>query len=491
MGKRGSRTWASLLCTAACILVGAPVVFAQAGPADAVVKPQTLAPERPQLDILLTRVDREKAIEVGVHVALLDGTPLYDFQGDAELVLASNNKLFTSAAALMALEPDYRWHTKVYGDASVLRIVGGGDPSLRRIGGVDYAGKFLDALALQLKEQGIHEVHTLELDARYFEGPDRHPDWPADDLPTIYCAPASALMLEGGCLEIRSENGRIRTFPDVSEGVELLSVKKRGASLSAWWGGSPTKIKVAKSRTGNDEVVRLAVQEQLPMFGAWAKTGLKKRGIAVGAVAVVAADAPDLEGEALLDWPSHWTLADVLVVVNKKSDNTLAEMVFKTLGVVAGTGGSYEGGAAGVAKILDEHMGEGRVLSQGDGSGMARNKANPLNVSTPQEVCALLSWMSDHPQGALFFDTLPIAGVEGRLGRRFKDPVFAPQRIHAKTGFIICASSLSGYLLLPDERIAVFSFVVNFDRSKNKDSNNARFKKLQEDFLGGLIREES
>lgn len=473
------------------LLACAPTAVAQTTAADAVARPESVAPDRPALDAILQRVDRETAIEVGVHVALLDGTPLYDFQGSAELVLASNNKLFTSAAALLALEPDYRWYTKVYGNAEVLRIVGGGDPSLRRVGEVDHAGRFLDALAARLRERDIVRVQRLELDARWFDGPERHPDWPQSQWQQVYCAPVSALMLEGGCLEVQSRSGSIRTFPKVGEGVQLRFAKKEGKSLSSWWGRSPTEVMVARSQSRRDETVRFAVQEQLPIFGAWARTGLKERGIQVEEVAIVEPESPDLSGEPILDWASFWTLAEVLVLVNKKSDNAMAEVVFKTLGKEFGPGGSYAGGAMGVARILDENLGEARVLFQGDGSGMARNAKLPLNVSTPQEVCATLAHMAEHPAGALYFDTLPIAGVEGRLGQRFRDPVFAPQRIHAKTGFIRGASSLSGYLLLPDRRIAVFSFVVNFDPSKNRNTNNRRFKELQEEFLGALIRAEA
>ena len=80
---------------------------------------------------------------------------------------------------------------------------------------------------------------------------------------------------------------------------------------------------------------------------------------------------------------------------------------------------------------------------------------------------------------------------EFRSPARFRESVFQPQRIHAKTGFIRGTSALSGYLLLPDRRIAVFSFLVNFDPAKNRNTNNARFKVLQEEFLAALLREES
>jgi len=44
-------------------------------------------------------------------------------------------------------------------------------------------------------------------------------------------------------------------------------------------------------------------------------------------------------------------------------------------------------------------------------------------------------------------------------------------------------SSLSGYMLDDEDRVLVFSFVVYFDRSKNKQTNNKRFRELRQDLL--------
>ena len=203
-----------------------------------------------------------------------------------------------------------------------------------------------------------------------------------------------------------------------------------------------------------------------------------------------------LEQDLLLDYSSASSLGEMVVEINKESNNFVAEMVLKTLGVHLSHAGSYKGGVAAVQAILGEHVDGIEGFSQLDGSGMARS-SRENNSASPALICDLLREMCFLPQGVAWFDSLPIGGVDGTIASRFKDAVFQPQRIRAKTGFIYSkqsedgrgASSLSGYLLLPDNEIAVFSFVVNFYRKVNANSNNRRFKSLQQQFLKQLIQE--
>ncbi|PCJ54944.1 MAG: D-alanyl-D-alanine carboxypeptidase/D-alanyl-D-alanine-endopeptidase [Planctomycetota bacterium] len=462
-------------------------VAAQAVASDAVASKQK---SHPNLDAMLAAVNNERSIEVAVHVELLDGEVLYDFRGNDPQSLASNTKILTTAAALMGLEDTYRWHTEVFLQGDSMRVVGKGDPSLRRIGDVDYADRFARALAGALKQRGVSTLAVLELDGRFFDQQYRHPAWPENQAQQTYCAPVAALSVEGGCIEVFSAGGRIWTVPDVSKGMKIRYAKKKGASLSAWWGRNASEIVVAPSTSGKKESVRFAVQDPSVVYAAWLRTALNKHGIRVDQVVHVPTNAEQAAGDLILDWRSAWTLADVLVVTNKESDNYLAEVVLKTLGAEKMQSGDYASGVSIIREVLSEEVGHEVGFVQADGSGMARSASEDLNTCSAEEMCFILRAMAQHPRGALFFDTLPIGGVDGGLKTRFKDAVFSPQRIHAKTGFILGASSLSGYLLLPDDRIAVFSFLVNFDRSKNKNTNNRRFKELQGRFFGAVLRGE-
>jgi PBP4 family serine-type D-alanyl-D-alanine carboxypeptidase len=274
--------------------------------------------------------------------------------------------------------------------------------------------------------------------------------------------------------------------------VQWKGRDKRYDSLSAWLGNTDLQIHARPPKSGRTEMVDFAMKDPVFVFGTWMRAGLQRQGIKVGEFVVLdqaAIDAAPANEIALLhDWPSAWDLAEVVVACNKVSDNFLAETLLKTLGHELLSAGTYAAGreAVHLAFRLDEL--DSLEFTQADGSGMARRSSDPVNTSSPANLCLLLREMVSREQGAVLFDSLPIAGVEGKLQSRFREATFRPQRVHAKTGFILGASSLSGYLLMPDDQILVFSIVVNFDRAKNRNTNNSRFKKMQEEVLGRLLK---
>lgn len=436
-------------------------------------------------------INAENHIEIGVRIEDLEGETVFDFHGDRNLVLASNNKLFTTAAALLALPADYRWHTRAYLNGQTLRVVGGGDPSLRPIGERDVAEEYLASLAKALKDGGVSKLQRLELDATAFDDQYRHPLWPANQLQQTYCAPMSALSLNGGCTEVSFRSGSFSTVPQLGSAVDWRKGNKTYDSLSAWLGKDDFQIHARAPKHGRAAAVQFAMKDPVRVFGVWMRQGLKRRGIAVEELVVLDPEAvaasPLADSQAMHDWPSAWNLLEVVTACNKVSDNFLAECLLKTVGMETQGQGSYPIGRQAIQEIFPQNEIKGLEFVQADGSGMARQSTDPVNTSTPADLCLLLREMALREQGAAFFDSLPIAGVEGRLGTRFKNAAFKPQRVHAKTGFINGASSLSGYLLMPNDEILVFSIVVNFSR-KNPNTNNARFKKMQEQLLERLIR---
>jgi len=450
--------------------------------------------EAPNLQGLVQPIDAEKHIEIGVRFEDLDGKVIFDFHGDRRLALASNNKLFTTAAALLALPADFRWHTRSYLHAGVLRVVGGGDPSLRPIGTRDVAAEYLASLATELKSAGVYQIDRLELDSTYFDAEWRHPLWPANQLQDIYCAPLSGLSLNGGCTAIHFLHGALSTTPPLGGAVTWVGREKKYDSLSAWLGNNDFQIHARPPKNGRAASVAFASKDPVLVFGTWLRAGLLEHGISVAEVAVLEAAAvlanPIVEISLLHDWPSVWNLTDVVIACNKASDNFLAETLLKTLGRELLADGSYDAGRRAVHQAFEQQEFPLLQFEQADGSGMARHPSQLVNTSTPADLCLLLREMLARGEGVVLFDSLPIAGVDGKLSSRFRDAVFQPQRVHAKTGFILGASSLSGYLLLPEEQILVFSIVVNFDRGRNANTNNRRFKKMQEQLLERLLQSE-
>lgn len=446
---------------------------------------------KPRLDRVLAPLVAEADIVPAVRLELLDGTVLYERRGTEPFVIASNMKLFTTAAALLALGPDYRWSSTGILDGTKLWLRGNGDPSLRRIGERDVPAAFLDALAKALRGRGVAALDEIVLDATAFTGPARHPLWPADQWQAEYCAPVAALALEGGCLEILDAGGSLRGFPAAGWRLE----RKSAADAKSWtanWNGARDAIVVRGSGAGKAPL-RLAVADPAPVFAGWIEEGLRARGIPAAAVRYAAPGEQTPAEKPLIVLKSAWSLGEALTVCNKESDNFIAEVLLRTLGRERGAGGGNEEGVAAVRKILGAAKLDLATLKQADGSGLARSETERVNTSSPALLCALLRLMAGPAGerggiGEVFRESLAVGGVESKLRGYFEEGLFQPGRVRAKTGWIRGASSLAGYLTAPDGQIVCFAIVVNYKSDGTARTNNARFRQAQEDLLEEVLR---
>jgi len=114
-------------------------------------------------------------------------------------------------------------------------------------------------------------------------------------------------------------------------------------------------------------------------------------------------------------------LADDLKVINKVSQNLHVEMLMRQLGRAASpypnspVGGSIYGGTNVVRRFLINTVGvpPGGVQYV-DGSGMS-----PHDLVTPATLVQVLRWARRQAWYPLFYDTLPVAGVDGSLAHRY------------------------------------------------------------------------
>ncbi|MEM1425841.1 MAG: D-alanyl-D-alanine carboxypeptidase, partial [Cyanobacteria bacterium P01_H01_bin.130] len=135
---------------------------------------------------------------LGVQVETMDGEVVYSRQGDRFFLPASNMKLFSTAAVLTALGPDYRIPTQIYGrwdpvtDLPIVRVIGQGDPSFDSDDLVD--------LAQQLRANGLQHIHRLLGDESAFAGDPVHPNWEWEDVQAGYGTGVNSLILNGNAL---------------------------------------------------------------------------------------------------------------------------------------------------------------------------------------------------------------------------------------------------------------------------------------------------
>ena len=126
--------------------------------------------------------------------------------------------------------------------------------------------------------------------------------------------------------------------------------------------------------------------------------------------------------------------------IMKPSQNQIAEVFLRTLGLErtgVGNGGQWSArGGATVRRVEDSD----RRLVVRDGSGLSRN-----DLISPEAVVGILDVMRRSPNFDLFFESLPIAGVDGTIRTRMKGTP-AEGNLHAKTGTLSMVRSLSGYV---------------------------------------------
>jgi len=68
--------------------------------------------------------------------------------------------------------------------------------------------------------------------------------------------------------------------------------------------------------------------------------------------------------------------------------------------------------------------------------------------------------MREQPAGQAYYDSLPVAGVDGTLKGRMRGTA-AKGNVRAKTGLIGRVRALSGYVTTRDNELLVFSMIVN------------------------------
>ena len=421
-------------------------------------------------------------------VSLDKGDTLFNHGGDESLIPASNLKLFTTAAALYYLGPDFRYNTFLLTDGTIengvlngdLVVYGTGDPTFSsRFGRRDGIWhEFADTLAAL----GIREIRGQVIgDGSYFEGSGSGAGWQENYINASYAAPSSALSYAENIATLQIKPGEVGGRPvvqlvDGSDGVVVVNeatTVARGRSFinatrTAYDG--PILVRGQISRA-NTSVLRTIPVSDPPRYAAAVfRQILIDSGINVtgGVKSVLSAEqspvtgrhvfAPALDAGApvrVLAIHQSPPLIEILDIINKKSHNLMAEQALRTVGRVAGGEGSVAGGFKAVQTLLEKETGTvPSGFNMDDGSGLS-----VLDRTSARTIIHLLSFMSKSPMWESYWSTLPEAGVAGGLRRM--GGTKAQGNLKAKTGTINNVSSLSGYVRSANGERLAFAIISN------------------------------
>lgn len=448
----------------------------------------------------------------GIEVtSLATGEVLYSQNSDKLFTPASITKLFTTAAALALIGPDYKFRTTVETTGTLDRygrlngdlvLVGHGDPNLSgrelpyelRTQRADDPVQALEALADALVLKGVRYVDgDIVADDSYFAFERYGEGWSQDDLVWADGAPVSALTINDNVVFVNilpADRAGEKAFVSVKPFAEYYKVDNRvittpagtgrkffvnrepGSTVVTLWGNMPL------DDPGANEA--LAIEDPAEFAAGLFRQLLEKRGITIYgrqrtrhtelatlSTFTATATAPSRGGSesaarpfksdqpiTLASYESKPLLEDVRVV-NKVSQNLHAEILLRLLGRERGNAGTIEGGL----EVLREFLTQAGISSDQyvfyDGSGLSRQ-----NLATPHAIVQLLRYASAQPWGTSYKTTFPLSGVDGSLSERLNSPRLQG-RILGKTGSLGGVKTLSGYATTDAGQTVAFAILSN------------------------------
>jgi serine-type D-Ala-D-Ala carboxypeptidase/endopeptidase (penicillin-binding protein 4) len=334
---------------------------------------------------------------------------LFSWASHTHRILASNTKLFTTAAVLDRFGATGRLKTRLYArrrDAlhghtleGSLVIVGAGDPALASVGFArpnDLPLTRIANLASDVRKAGIRRVTgAIRADDTVF---DRHRGVPTSGVDASgELAPLSGLSYNAGFA-----GGHYAANPELAAARKL---KRRLRELG---------VRV-KRGTGRANLPRSVLRRQ-PL----GKVRSPK-------------------------------LADLIAETNRPSNNFFAEMLLKRLAARRGVQGTTRRGARKAERFAREL---GSRVRMENGSGLSR-----ANRASPRHLGRFLVAMNRQPDRRSFRHSLPLAGRQGTVRQRMNGTA-AEGRCRIKTGTLIGVSTFSGYCRAVHGLVA-FSILMN------------------------------
>jgi D-alanyl-D-alanine carboxypeptidase/D-alanyl-D-alanine-endopeptidase (penicillin-binding protein 4) len=477
---RGTRWCGIAVLAAVCLLAEGRVSAAETNLVT------TLTALAGQIDAHLADPKFSSALWAIKVVSLDTGRTLYENHPDRLMSPASNTKLYTSALVLDRFGGNFQIATPVFATAAVdssgtlpgdLIISGRGDPSwnARRLTNFwDIFQPFVNVLI----KAGVKRISgDIIGDATFFNGEPTGGTWTVDDLNSGEAGNICALSLDDNLTQIRVIPGATAGEPCVltplqpgtglviSNQTVTLAAERARAEAFRPLNGETVYLYGGLALGGGEETVEVTVPDPAHWFAAALKLALARNDIQVDG------QTRSLSWPQRPPWsPASWVklgevlsppMREVVRSFMKPSQNLEADILLADAGESTRNSNapprltSEDAGLAAMRGMLASASVPRGDVQFDEGSGLSRN-----NLTTANATVALLQFMARHREAKAFMDSLPIAGVDGTLRRRFQGTI-ASENVHAKTGTLHWAAALSGYMTNTVGEHLAFSIMLN------------------------------
>ena len=394
------------------------------------------------------------------------------------LVPASSLKIIPAVAALSFLGTDYQFKTQILAKNNLvtngtinsdLFLHFSGDPSLTR--------QNINDLIHQLSILGITKINgNFYIDDSEFDEHYLGRGWKQEDLAYCYSAPIGAIMVDRNCLSLKinpSNIGKKAMIADkqpvsIFNEIYSKSPKSRGNCVIKLGSSDNNDYYLSGCVKSNNSPVYISTTIRNPRLFAKniLATQLANESITItGAIDYKSAEA----STAQVTLAEHLSepLTELIKPILKKSNNTVADALYKKLGAVLfKKTASWDDGFKAIKSIFgkDRNISFDRTYIY-DGSGLSG-----YNLVTPTLLVSVLNYAYHQPKiKDALIDALPHAGKDGTLKHRMKK---LKDRIFAKTGTIENVSSLAGYIQTKRKNTIIFAIIINNPSGKSKKHQN-------------------
>lgn len=396
--------------------------------------------------------------------------PTLNYRSKQMMLPASITKLITASAVLHFIPPGSKFKTilasagrvedkKLKGD---LTLVGGGDPS--------FVSENMWVLVNHFVRNEITEIEgSIVVDDSLFDEVRYDASRESVRVDRAYDAPVGAMSFNWNSINVYVRpnvkgSGPARVILDpisdyfiIENTVKTTSGKALNIDVDRRWDEARKReVFTVRGQIGKqikEHLVFANIQKPDLWSGHNLKAFLSQRGISVtgevksGKLSANASVLAEVESK-----PIELIMADM----NKFSNNYVSEMLTKNVSLKSKKPGTLAGGVQLIREHFDKTIGHknGSVLV--NPSGLTRE-----NRISPYDLWAVLEHhRQDFSSMPEFFASLPIAGVDGTLKKRFKDENLE-RKVRAKTGLLNGVASLAGYLQLKNGTVVPFVFIYN------------------------------
>ncbi|WP_291515590.1 D-alanyl-D-alanine carboxypeptidase/D-alanyl-D-alanine-endopeptidase [Bdellovibrio sp. ArHS] len=420
------------------------------------------------------------AKDLGMYATVGEGEEmkvLLDNNGSKVMIPASISKIATASAVLEHFPPGYKFKTQLLSTAEPKNGVLKGTLYLKGAGDPSFVSENMWYLVNAFTRNNVKKIEgDIVVDDSLFDKVRYDLSRQKERVDRAYDAPVGAMSFNWNSVNIFVRPNGVGTGAQVTIDPENEYIRLVNRAKTVSGSGNnliadreddkkfPGDVVIVGGSIGQGlkEVVIFKNVQQPDLWAGYnLKSFLAQRGIQL--TGDVKNGVTPEKADVLAESESK-PIEQMVADMNKFSNNYVAEMLTKNLGVAKKSKGAT---LADGMQVINEHL-------QSLGLPADQYKINsPSGLSRENRISSFAMWkVLDHLRDDFrvqpeFLTSLPIAGVDGTLKKRMKNSS-AERWVRAKTGFLTNVVSLAGYAGLEDGRVVTFSFVYNGSTDETK-----------------------